>query len=367
MVLVANPYNSLPSLKLAHDTFHAVADKAEEGSDDLYGAFARLLIEHNIEDKVGIGLLHRHNHLCGDEIMLEINNVSTPVTGGFADELAKMTSSRIQADGWRISKDQELLEPYEFCLVPVGSSDEEVIDLSALTTFAKSFIETALKFRVDSVICLHRVPPQGLEKTVEISSGKFNLTVPAAQLSSSANESGAIDKSIQTAWYFQRDNGKDDNAIERKCHPNCGGWHCKLKPDTVNANVNTPPGAKCWKRHPVYERWCFDVRICSDKWHLNIPDEDGADTTVNASGGDSSSKENPTYDRRCVEVANRWHAQRPDENEAGDVIDSVEKSTSDNGPKENPIYERRCVYNIKTGWHLNKPDNAVGSGDGDSR
>ena len=184
MALVSNPYNTLPSLRVAHDAFHSVADNPKDESGDLYRSLAGLLHKYGLTDDIGIGLLHRHFTLTDDEIVVEFNNISIPVEANRVKFIEAVTKGRIMADGWRISKDGECLEPYEYVFVE-KTTEYRDLDFSSsnLRGFTTAFIAKSHHFGVESVICLRRSPPRGSEQALEITEGRANICFTPDQVS----------------------------------------------------------------------------------------------------------------------------------------------------------------------------------------
>lgn len=68
-----NAFNSLPDLHHAQDNF-----VSNRGPDIVATLLRPLIVKHQLEARLGVGLLHRHFDLLDEEMLVEFNNISTP-------------------------------------------------------------------------------------------------------------------------------------------------------------------------------------------------------------------------------------------------------------------------------------------------
>ena len=266
MAVVINPYNSLPGLLQAREAFNEVAANSEGGETDIYASFGTLIEKHGLHGEIGIGLLHRHSKLNENEIMVEVNNISFPWPDTHISHIEEATKGKVLADGWRISQDSEVLLPYEYAFHDCHSTTLKS-DLSSpeLEPFVSEFIKMAKSYRLENFICLRRTPTPGSEVGLEMTIGNVNAVFLAEQLPA-GNE--LIDKSIQTAWYFDG-SGRQETQFKRACFTMIpDGRHEKAPDDATTGIVGTNPS--------IYSRACFTM--IPDGRHEKAPDDATADS-----------------------------------------------------------------------------------------
>jgi hypothetical protein len=107
-------FNTIPYLHEVSKSF-----QAKNGAEFVEKVFKPLILKHNLESQLGIGLLHRHFDLKGFEKLVELNNISTPWAVKGEDHM----DGKILPCSWLISGGGKLM-PYEFFFSP-GPSDGE--------------------------------------------------------------------------------------------------------------------------------------------------------------------------------------------------------------------------------------------------
>ncbi|CAL5866788.1 uncharacterized protein PFLUO_LOCUS998, partial [Penicillium psychrofluorescens] len=132
-------FNSLPDLHHAQDSF------ISKGGPDLVNNVLRpLIVQHKLESALGIGLLHRHFDLSGEEKLVEFNNISTPWKH---QQGYNHTGGQILPCAWMI--DGNSLVPYEFYFSPLRRDTR--IDFGVMTLFLEEFIRCIKDSGLDMV------------------------------------------------------------------------------------------------------------------------------------------------------------------------------------------------------------------------
>ena len=273
---------------------------------DLYASFGGLLEKYGLNGEIGIGLLHRHSKLNENEIMVEVNNVSFPWPDTYVSHIEESTKGKVLADGWQISQDSEVLLPYEYAFHDFRSTVSD-LNLSSpdMKAFVSEFIKMAKSYRLERFICLRRTPGPGSEVGLEMTIGHVNTVFTADQLPPG---NALMDKSIQTAWYFDR-KGREEAQYSRACFTMIpDGRHEKVNPDDDTVDS---AGAK----KSQYSRACFTM----------IPD--GRHEKVNPDDSINAIEEKSELVKSC----GMWPGLPPEHGSANDK-DSKEVSVlSDTG------------------------------------
>ena len=205
----------------------------------------QLLVDHNKNDAFGISLLHRHFPLGPKQILVEMNNITTPwsmFTMGIAQLYAKgytqFQEGIIYPTSWMIVAPEDGqtggcgLMPYEFAF----TFDWEFVpdNLNPFSreneAFVASFLDTVRQLGYEKHVALSLVPEVDVDGAIETTighanvlrlKGEHNVVSPAHPADSKHN--------IQASFFWPT---QPDGTISQKAKgASCEGW------DTCKATV----------------------------------------------------------------------------------------------------------------------------------
>jgi hypothetical protein len=160
-------FNTLPLLEPAHNMF--VDRNAEKY---LNGPIRDVFLKHNMQDRYGVSLLHRHFSMDSDERLVEYGAISTPWTLYETDdhEIEAM-GGYIVPQNYRLNDNDELC-PFEFEMQYDRPSGASGITPEFLHDLNQVFQEHNLS---DVFGLRKRGPPTDL--TLEITQGRANIMI----------------------------------------------------------------------------------------------------------------------------------------------------------------------------------------------
>lgn len=168
-------FNSIPTLAEARDIF-----RAKDGLAFFDKIFVPLVKKYDLEDKMGLGLDHRHFGLEDGEKLVEVHNISWPwKTDG--SEGPPNIDDRIIPASWLILDDQFM--PYEFKLASL-TGQAAFIDLTEPNTraFCDEFKQAVKEADLDGCLGLRLTPEGDFDGTMEIQQGRANLNLKKGEV-----------------------------------------------------------------------------------------------------------------------------------------------------------------------------------------
>jgi hypothetical protein len=163
-------YNSIPDLHDARDSF-----TAKGGADSVNSVFKPLILKHQLEAVLGVGLLHRHFDLRDNEKLVEFNNISIPWRHQQGDD---HTGGKLLPSAWLIKEGR--LIPYEFYFSPLGLDNG--VDLTKFALFLCEFIESVKALELDKTMALRVFPQVNFTGALEITEGRANINLTPDQV-----------------------------------------------------------------------------------------------------------------------------------------------------------------------------------------
>jgi hypothetical protein len=156
---------------------HTVKERFESkgGMDLVNGIFKPIIERHQLEAKLGVGLLHRHFELGGNEKLVEFNNISLPWSAQAGDN---HSGGKIIPNAWAIC-DGKIL-PYEFYFSPLGQ--DRPFDFDKATAFLADFIQVIEEKGLDKVIAIRLFPHEGFSGALELTEGRANINLSPDQV-----------------------------------------------------------------------------------------------------------------------------------------------------------------------------------------
>ena len=224
-----NHFNKLPTIHEATASFNA-----KNGETFVNEVFKPLLLKHNLESVVGIGLLHTHFSLKHSEQCVEFNNISVPwdlpATASSENELHE---GKILPCAWLITEGKKLM-PYEFIFSPLGRDKTLNFSDARVLAFLDEFLCRLGEHGLSSTLALRLIPQRGEFGGLEVTEGRANIMLAPGQF----NEE-YLEGANETMWFFpQGENGDGKQAnCKRQCahcahcrHPRPRPSFCRARP-----------------------------------------------------------------------------------------------------------------------------------------
>ena len=175
-------YNSLPELGDAKQEFDAA-----NVFNILYTEIGSIFIKHQVQDILGITLLHNHFPLDPNEMLVTFNSVAVPwdTTSGVKE------LSSVNATAWRFT--DHGLAPYEFAhaaiAVPLGQHP--------MPSFLQELAVTFRKWNLTNILGICSLGETSIDSPVamEFTEGRANITLP---FDITPNDGSAVD----AMWQF---------------------------------------------------------------------------------------------------------------------------------------------------------------------
>jgi len=172
------------------------------GQGMIFQELGPLFIKHNIAEKYGIGILHRHFDMAPNERLVEVNHVSTPWREGDCER----TGASIVPTSWLFRGNQ--LIPYEFSFVGLGAKNKAGrTQPSEYPQFLQELATTLKKFKLHRYLALVVHPGPEYQGSVEFTAARANITVHPTEVS--------IPHTLDAAFFF--DPGYNERGLQMKC------------------------------------------------------------------------------------------------------------------------------------------------------
>lgn len=204
---------SLAIAAYCHDAFIGLPSVMDAGSDlqtkggrdVIHDVLGPLFTKHGVEEKFGLGLLHRHFEMAPSERLVELNNISTPWNATDAQSIGGI----LRAQSWLFADNQ--LVPYEFRYVHGEAAHTQLrsqdTTLGLLGGFLKELYAALLALDLDKTLGLRLHPGMEFDGLVEVTAGRANINFHPSEMSPK--------NSTDTAWFF------DEEYIKRGCKCKC--------------------------------------------------------------------------------------------------------------------------------------------------
>lgn len=180
-------YNSLPELHAANHQLQSI------DASVLFTEIGRTFLNHQVENTLGLVLLHNHFLLEPYEMLVNVDSVAVPwdVRSG-CKELAD-----VNASAWRFN--EKGLTPYEFTHAALKTP----LEGSPMQAFLTDLFTILKKQNIANIfgICSLRESSFDGPPTVEFTSGRTNITLPFDISPSDGNE-------VQAMWQFSSNPSK---------------------------------------------------------------------------------------------------------------------------------------------------------------
>lgn len=190
-------YMSLPEFSVVAQAFRARRGK------HFINTVRELFLRHNIEDTLGVCLVHRHFDLAPDERLVEEGKTSTPWT------LDRVNNANVIASAWAFRGG--ILYPYEF---EVASAPGEAPQLPP--AFLQDLYTLLLQNGYQDQLGINAYHPGPCYE--EHTAGRANI------LTEIVGDPGS-DTTAPASWAFLREaNAPPQTVIMRKCDIKCDYW-----------------------------------------------------------------------------------------------------------------------------------------------
>ncbi|KAK0123562.1 hypothetical protein ONS96_010541 [Cadophora gregata f. sp. sojae] len=192
-------YNSLPSLGDAGRAFDAI-----QGKSIVESSFKKLFLEHNMDRKYGLTLLHQHFKLEDDEKLVDYRGTSVP----WVQEKSTFQDEQIRPANWMISDEGNLI-PYEF-VYSVDDSQGAKFDITdpKTATFLAEFQNTLADNNAKGLFGICPYPGDDFGGRMEITQDRANINLKPGDYDPDT-------RSRTAAWFFSAP------LWERGCNCKC--------------------------------------------------------------------------------------------------------------------------------------------------
>jgi hypothetical protein len=212
-------YNGLP------DVFWADSQLTALDRPATLDRLAAVILEHRVENMVGIRLLHSHNHLSSGEHMLESEETdrlgesclaTVATAGGHPAESSAPNSWQWSQGGW---------VPLEFSVDPLVEADYEWI--REKQAFSADFAQALEALRATRLLGLAMIRRKFFARTLQGNTALIETTEPVRRANILRfDDASRYDAKnlIQTVWLAS---DGDDDSLKSSCIPLCG-FKCKI-------------------------------------------------------------------------------------------------------------------------------------------
>lgn len=155
-------YNSLPELQVANSQFECV-----RASNTLFTEIGKAFVNHHVENKLGVALLHNHFLLEPCEMLVSIDSVAVPWD-------TRNSTETVNASSWRFTENG--IAPYEF----THEAPEIRLDCQPMQSFLLELRAILMQWNLANIlgICSLNEKPIDRPATMEFTSGRANITLP---------------------------------------------------------------------------------------------------------------------------------------------------------------------------------------------
>jgi len=179
--------------------------KALGGREMIYEVFGPLFTKHGVDEKFGLGLLHRHFDMTPNERLVELNNIATPWDETDAESIGGVLITQ----SWMFIDNK--IVPYEFLYLHGKDAETkqrlEGAGLMFLSGFLAEVYAKLAALGLDKTLGLRLHPGPEFNGLVEVTVGRANINFHPSQMSPK--------DSTETAWFF------DPEYIKRGCSCKC--------------------------------------------------------------------------------------------------------------------------------------------------
>jgi hypothetical protein len=191
----------------------------------------QIIRKHNLENSIGVCLLHKHFNLFSDEIL-----VRTFENNAFDISPKAISATRAMPYMWAFSKsvsfEETSLYPVEFLQVDASTEkfEEKVNLLYRHDSFREEFLKELDELNLREVFGLSLIPHElfnlGTDETLleNDTPGERNLKIKVAAIATIKSS-----KTTQTLWKFNNVKGESGMQCLSHCSGHCGnhcGGHC---------------------------------------------------------------------------------------------------------------------------------------------
>lgn len=151
-------YNTLPTLKTAHDIF-----TEKSAREVLDGEILDLFEQYpDARQKFGLQLLHRHFPMKKEEILVEVERTSTPWHVKNLGDNASVMQGRVFPRSFRLSADSDgpMFEPYEFRYILEGEEALANPNDPEDEAFAGKLVGLLRKHSLEDVLGINALTPE---------------------------------------------------------------------------------------------------------------------------------------------------------------------------------------------------------------
>lgn len=195
-------FNTFPDLHTVQERF-----QSKSGMDLINALFRPMVEKHHLEAKLGVGLLHRHFELRGNEKLVEFNNISLPWSSQAGDN---HSGGKIIPNAWAVC-DGKII-PYEFYFSPLGH--DHSFDFDQVTAFLTEFVQAIEERGLDKIIAIRLFPHEGFTGALELTEGRANINLSPnqvcvalsylhAQLTCPQVAKDGWNNATETMWFFE--------------------------------------------------------------------------------------------------------------------------------------------------------------------
>eukprot|EP00300_Choanocystis_sp_HF-7_P003788 c1288_g1_i2.p1 GENE.c1288_g1_i2~~c1288_g1_i2.p1 ORF type:complete len:234 (-),score=1.67 c1288_g1_i2:83-784(-) len=193
-------YNALPGIERANDFI-----RKERDFESLLSGLGKVILDHHLEEVIGIRLLHRHNELRPDDLMVEdleqIDEVPALVTARYPK---RDISFDYLPSMWACRGDSSIqeLEYSKRDLLPIGSEF-----LKANTRFFHDYAAKAKELRTEDFLGVCVLDKHGfpVDKELETEVESTDITRPANVIMARNKDLLRIENYFETTWQVHRE------------------------------------------------------------------------------------------------------------------------------------------------------------------
>ncbi|KAK7409154.1 hypothetical protein QQX98_008647 [Neonectria punicea] len=226
-------FDGLPAVDIA-----ATKVKSQDGDHLVKTAIRDLFIKHNVRDKIGVALVHRHFDLRSDEIMVDYQGVATPWSAGVLNQYDGfgriLPLSYVVFDG--------KLHPYEFYFT--ADSSEQPLDVPP--ELIADWEDLMKHNELGGLLGIRALRKEAsTSHMMEFTQRFATFTVPWEGKPSSPS-SGVY----QTCWSFRLNEKGDEEPNDY-----CSGTHRNCDHSAISCFHGYPPGPIGMSVHNTPDTW----------------------------------------------------------------------------------------------------------------
>ena len=243
----------------SHDSFHQIQDiedikeqlNQKHGDAFVNTTLAPIFKKHDVEEVLGVGLVHRHFSISPNEKLVEFNNITSPWSGiklgsNHSAKIPNSANGLVTETSWALDANDKWM-PFEFSFDPHGTTTIVNLEDAKYQAFLQEYTTALQENGFDKVLGLTAWPGAGYTGGLEFCSGRGNIVLTPDQ---TTNEDGDANN-IQTAWFW---------------HPEwLQPYKGKKKSNRCCCDKAGPHGANHAEWAPPQEEMKKSKRCCCDK------------------------------------------------------------------------------------------------------